>query len=273
MIARIGDPSDARLAPYRLVADPPALARAGLFAAEGRLIAPRLLASRYRTHSILVSDAALASLQPLIDRHPALDVFVAAGETISTVGGFDFHRGCLALGYRGEPLELAKLLEPGGWSPGPIVILEGINNPDNVGGIFRSAHAFGARAIVLGPHCGDPLYRKAIRTSMGTALEVPWVEATNWPGDVRELHARGYRIIALTTDRSAPPLGNALEGTTQPVALMLGSEGYGLTPEALAAADTLARIPMANDDADSLNVAAAASIALYGYTSIVDGKR
>ena len=263
MFARIDDPSDARLAPYRLVADPPALARAGLFAAEGRLVAPRLLTSRYRAHSMLVSDAALASLQPLFDRHPALDVFVAAAETISTVGGFDFHRGCLALGYRGEPLQLAELLEPGVRSLEPIVVLEGVNNPDNVGGIFRSAHAFGARLIVLGPGCGDPLYRKAIRTSMGTALEVPWVEAINWPGDVREIQARGYQIVALTTDRGAPTLGNALERATLPVALMFGSEGYGLTPEALAAAGTTARIPMPNDEADSLNVAAAASIALY----------
>ncbi len=266
MIVRIDDPSDARLAPYRLVADPPALARDGLFAAEGRLVAPRLLASRYRAHSMLVSDAALASLQPLIDRHPALDVFVAATETISTVGGFDFHRGCLALGYRGEQPTLQAALtgsEPAAMSRAPIVILEGVNNPDNVGGIFRSAHAFGARLIVFGPHCGDPLYRKAIRTSMGTALEVPWVEATSWPGDIGKIQARGYQIIALTTDRSASTLSSVLEHTTQPVALMFGSEGYGLTPDALAAADRLARIPMPNDEADSLNVAGAASIALY----------
>jgi tRNA G18 (ribose-2'-O)-methylase SpoU len=262
MIVRIDDLDDTRLAPYRMVADPAALARAGLFAAEGRLVAPRLLASRYRVHSLLVSDAALAALRPVLQTRPELDVLVAPVEIISATGGFDFHRGCLALGYRSDPLELTELLKTDADSLQPIVILEAVSNPDNIGGIFRSAHAFGAR-VVLGPGCGDPLYRKAIRTSMGATLDVAWAGARGWPEELDVLASRGYRVIALTTDAAAPPLRDALADGDGPVALLLGSEGYGLSPAVLAAARARARIPMRNAGADSLNVAAAASIGLY----------
>lgn len=266
MIARIDTSDDSRLAPYRLVAAPAELARAGLFAAEGRLVAPRLIASRYRVHSLLLSDAALETLRPVLETRPDIEVLVAPVEIISAVGGFDFHRGCLGLGHRGEPDTLeAKLAESEDVSLGgaPVVILEGVNNPDNIGGIFRSAHALGGRGIVLGPGCGDPLYRKAIRTSMGTALQFPWVEARDWPGAIGRIRERGYRVLALTTDPAAPRLRDAVATSASPVALLLGSEGFGLSPDALAAADIHARIPMPNADADSLNVVAAASIALY----------
>lgn len=224
---------------------------------------PRLLASRYRVHSVLMTDAAHDAMQPLLVAHPGVEVLVAPPDVVNGIGGIKFHRGCLALGYREEPRELEELLEPGALSPEPFVILEGVSNPDNIGGIFRSAHAFDARGIVLGPRCGDPLYRKAIRTSMGTSLQLPWVEAHDWPAAIDRIRARGYRVIALTTDPGAPPIRDAAAASASPVALLLGSEGFGLSPEALAAADTTARIPMPNADADSLNVTAAASIAMY----------
>ena len=264
MIVHIDDPADTRLAPYRMVAAPRELAREGLFAAEGRLVLPRLLTSRYRTHSVLVSHAALDALRPLLDLHPDVDVYVTTGDAMSALGGVDFHRGCLALGHRGPAHAIGDILPPldtGAPAPASIVILEGVSNPDNVGGIFRSAHAFATRAIVLGPGCADPLYRKSIRTSMGAALDVPWAEARDWPGDLRAIQARGYRVIALTTDADALPLADTI--ATAPVAFLLGSEGRGLTAPALDAADMRARISMPNAAADSLNVAAAASIALY----------
>lgn len=263
MIARIAAPDDARLTPYRMLTNPAELARAGLFAVEGRLVVPRLFASRYRTHSLLVSDTALEGLRTVLETRPDIDVMVAPVEIISAVGGFNFHRGCLALGHRGEPRDLAELLLHAPGVQGPLVVLEGVSNPDNIGGIFRSAHAFGARGVVVGSACADPLYRKAIRTSMGATLDVPWTGATEWPLTLASLTSAGYRVIALTTDASAPPLGDALAGRDRPVALMLGSEGYGLSAAAVAAASSRARIPMPNADADSLNVAAAASIALY----------
>lgn len=261
MITRIDTAGDPRIALYGLVGNPTALAREGLFVVEGRLVAPRLLASRHRVHSLLVSEPALASLGPSLATRPGIQVFVAPVEIISAAGGFNFHRGCLALAYRSEPRELPSLPDSG--RRGPVVVLEGISNPDNVGGIFRSAHAFAAERVILGPGCGDPLYRKAIRTSMGAALDVPWADAGEWPGALRAISARGYRVVALTTDATAPALADALDECDRPVALLLGSEGHGLSPAALAAADTRARIPMPHPGADSLNVAAAASIALY----------
>lgn len=263
MIARIDDAADARLAPYGLVANPAALARAGLFAVEGRLVAPRLIASRYRVHSLLVSDAALESLRPVLQTRPDIDVLVAPPALISETGGYDFHRGCLALGYRGAPRTVEALLESGTRSLEPVVILEGVSNPDNMGGIFRSAHAFGARGIVLGPGCADPLYRKSIRTSMGATLDVPWAGAGGWPAGLAAIRSAGYRVVAMTTDAGAPVLRDAIASLDRPAALLFGSEGYGLSPDALTAADLRARIPMPNADADSLNVVSAASIALY----------
>lgn len=263
------DSLDSLLGAYRSFGDPDALAREGLFAVEGRLVLPRLLASRYRVQSVLLSEAARASLEAVLAPYPDVRVLVAPADEITRIAGYDFHRGCLALGYRDE----ASGLEPGIWSPepvgaslAPVVILESVSNPDNIGGIFRSAHAFGARGVLLGPGCGDPLYRKAIRTSMGATLDVPWTTLTDWPAALATLRHHSHTIVALTTDAAAPPLRDAIAGGTGPFALMLGSEGHGLSPAALAAATLTARIPMPNAAADSLNVTAAASIALYELT-------
>ena len=232
---------------------------------------PRLLASRYRVHSVLLSEPARDALAPLLTAHPDLRVHAAPLEVISRVAGYDFHRGCLALGYREQldPVGFSRLAlledaEPGK-SNRVVVILESVSNPDNVGGIFRSAHAFGARAVLLGSGCGDPLYRKAIRTSMGATLDVPWTTLPAWPDDLEAVRERGYLIVALTPDPAAPLLHDIVAHASAPIALLLGSEGHGLTPAALARADIAARIPMTRG-ADSLNVAAAASIALYEAT-------
>jgi tRNA G18 (ribose-2'-O)-methylase SpoU len=266
MIARVMESivDDPGLAPYSLVGRPEALRREGLFAVEGRLVLPRLLASRYRVHSVLLSQAARDSVSAMLAPHPGTRVLVAPAETISDIAGFNFHRGCLALGYRAAPLPIDQLLaaDPGGATGQPILVLESVSNPDNVGGLFRSAHALGARGIVLSPGCGDPLYRKAIRTSMGATLDVAWTEAAAWPGALDEIRAAGYRIVALATDEGARPLRDVVIDSSAPIAFLLGSEGHGLTEAALKNADAVARIPMQHG-ADSLNVASAGSIALY----------
>jgi tRNA G18 (ribose-2'-O)-methylase SpoU len=272
MIARVMHSilDDSRLAPYRLVADPPALEQAGLFAVEGRLALPYLLASRYRVHSVLVSETAFAALEDVLTPRKDVQIFVAPADAMSAIAGIDFHRGALALGYRGAPETLDAVLpltEPSSPGVAPLVVLEGVNNPDNVGGIFRSAHAFGARAVLLGQGCGDPLYRKAVRTSMGTALLVPWTELHAWTDDLRRVRDRGYRLVALTPDPVASSLREVVRHSAAPIAFLVGSEGYGLSPGALASAATVARIPMLRTDADSLNVAAAVSIALYECTA------
>ena len=142
-----------------------------------------------------------------------------------------------------------------------MLVLEGVNNPDNIGGLFRSAAAFGVDLVVLGPGCSDPLYRKAIRTSMAATLQVPFVAAGEWPAALSLLRAHGFRVMALTPAADAVPLDDCPRDHPR-LALLAGAEGDGLTPAAMAAADQRVRIPIA-DGTDSLNVTVAVSIALH----------
>ncbi|MGE0041589.1 MAG: TrmH family RNA methyltransferase [Vicinamibacterales bacterium] len=251
---------DPRIADYHLVAAPGELMARGLFVVEGRLVLPRLLeAPGLRARSVLVTPAAAASLGALLAAAPA-PVYIASREVMSRVAGFDIHRGCLALAERPAPapldaLPLQRLRR--------VLVLEGVSNPDNIGGIFRSAAAFDVDGVVLGPGCGDPLYRKAIRTSMGATLGVPFVDAGAWPGALGRLRAAGLALVALTP-AGADPLPALQPGGR--VALVVGAEGPGLTPAALAEADHRVRIPTSGR-VDSLNVATAAAIALYALSA------
>jgi tRNA G18 (ribose-2'-O)-methylase SpoU len=192
----------------------------------------------------------------------AADVLVVDQATMNGIAGFNIHRGCLAIAERPEPLTLRQLPLA---TLGRAVVLEGVNNPDNVGGIFRSAAAFGVDAVVLGPGCSDPLYRKSVRTSMAATLAVPSAAAGDWPAAVRVLREHGLRVLALTPASNATSL-DALPRDLDRVALLVGTEGDGLTQEALDAADDRVRIPM-RGSADSLNVTVAASIALYHFSA------
>jgi tRNA G18 (ribose-2'-O)-methylase SpoU len=183
-------------------------------------------------------------------------VYVASQAAMNAVAGFNFHRGCLALAVRPAPVTLAGL--PLG-SLSRVVVAEGVNNPDNVGGLFRNAAALGADALVLGPDCGDPLYRKAIRTSMAASLVLPWAGAGPWPDALDELAGAGLVVVACTPDPTAP----ALHDVTLPrrSAVLVGAEGPGLSAVALGRASLRVRIPM-HGTMDSLNVATAAAIVL-----------
>ena len=245
------------VAAYRAIADPAAVARAGLFVAEGRLVVQRLLTSRkFTTRSLLVTPVAFAAIRASIPSD--VPCHVVDQSEMDQIVGFNIHRGCLALAER--PLTPALDDIPLD-EVGRVVVLEGVNNPDNVGGIFRSAAAFGVDLIVLGPRCGDPFYRKAIRTSMGATLDVPFAAAGDWPGALERLRAYGVRILALTTATDARAL-DEVSREPQRTALVLGTEGSGLTAEAAAAADARVRIRM-TDRVDSLNVTVAASIAMH----------
>ena len=168
----VDDVHDSRLQGYRLLADSRALEAAGLFAA-GRRVAARLLAAAARpgawhgaVASVLLSPAAHAQMAAIVQAHPAVPVYVAPQVVMNALAGFNIHRGCLALARRPaagavEDVDLADARR--------VVVLEGVNNPDNIGGIFRAASALGADLVLLGPGCGDPLYRKAVRTSMGAS--------------------------------------------------------------------------------------------------------
>lgn len=257
----VADPADPRLALYRGVRDPELLRHHGVFIAEGRFVVERLLGqTHFRVRSVLVTPAAHGSLDRALAA-TSCPVYIADQGIVNTIAGYNIHRGCLAVGERGS----ARTLDDLATSPRPLVVLERVGNPDNVGSTFRNAAAFGAAGVVLSPGCSDPLYRKAIRTSMAAALTVPFVTASEWPAPLTTLRATGRTLVALTLGERAEELATAaarLRG--RPLALLLGHEGAGLTREAEELADAHVRIPIA-PAADSLNVATAAAIALYEF--------
>ena len=244
---------------YGNILDPAALARDGLFVAEGRLVVRRLLASpRFKTRSVLVTPIACEAIRDVLPK--ALPCYIVDQSEMDSIVGFNIHRGCLALAERPDMPTIAQLdLE----TASRVVVLEGVNNPDNIGGIFRSAAAFDVQLVVLGPGCGDPFYRKAIRTSMAATLDVPMARADVWPAAIDLFHAAGLRVVALTPARNATPLDQRTRGGER-VALLVGAEGQGLSSAALAAASERIRI-RTTDRVDSLNVAVAASIAMHHY--------
>ena len=263
VVTRLDDQTHELLDRYRNVPDPELLARDGLFVAEGRLVVRRLLSSSpLRARSVLVTETALAALQDVLEDHPELPVFVVPQPVMNGIVGFNIHRGCLALGERPaarDPREIAL-------GARRLVVLEAVGNADNVGSIVRTSAAFGVDAVLLGPSCADPLYRKAIRTSMGAALMMPFGSLEPWPAALCELRANGIAVIGLTPASEAQPLRDVAGARRgRPFAVLLGHAGEGLSAEALAACDALARIPMAVTT-DSLNIAAAAAVALYELT-------
>ena len=262
-------PDDPRLADFDAVPDPVRLRESGRFVVEGRFAIETLLrAGRFRVRSLLLTDSthrALAADLATPD-WAGVDVYIASAAHFR-IGGYDFHRGYLALADRPAPTPLDELLDAAPRTA-PLLVLERVADPDNVGSLFRNAAAFGVGALVLSPGCADPFYRKAIRTSAGATLRLPFTTASDWPAALGLLRARGYLVAALTPPRGAAgdatvELGDFAKRRTRrrPVALVVGTEGDGLTAAALAEAD--ARVHIDTDPTvDSLNVATAAAIAL-----------
>jgi tRNA G18 (ribose-2'-O)-methylase SpoU len=257
LIAHVTRADDPRLQQYRHVGDPAWLEARGLFVAEGRLLLERLIEhGRFAVESVLLTGTALRAIESRLD--PGWLVLVADPAIVDSVTGFNFHRGCLALVHR-----------PGGASPlsdfaraRRLVLLEGVGNPDNIGGIFRSAAALGADGVLLDPRCADPFYRKAVRTSMGAVLRLPFATIESWPHGLTALGDIGFTIVALAP--SAELTVDQFAATASPdakLALLAGSEGSGLTAEARSVAHAAIRIPV-DPRSDSLNVVVAVSIAL-----------
>jgi tRNA G18 (ribose-2'-O)-methylase SpoU len=212
---------------------------------------------------------------------PEIPVYVVDQKTMNAVVGFNIHRGVLALGARGPEPELERLLDDSSC----VVVLEDLVNHDNIGGIFRNVAALagvgrGGGAVLLSPNCSDPLYRKSIRVSIGWALAVPFARLVSWPADLNRLRSSGFRVVALHPGAGARDIAAVAEelgGRGQKIALVVGTEGPGLTPECLAAADECVRIPMrgremlmgsANaEGVDSLNVGVATAIALHRFAA------
>ncbi|HBS28093.1 MAG TPA: RNA methyltransferase [Phycisphaerales bacterium] len=262
--AVVRERDDPRIADYLAVREAELLARRGLFVAESRIVVERLLASqRFAVRSLLLSETALAALTPALAAIPGEPlVFVAPRELISSLAGYPVHQGCLALAERGPATAPEALVAEAG--AGLLVALEQLGDPDNVGGVFRNARAFGADGVLLAPGGADPLYRKAIRVSMGAALRVPFARDEAWPASLDALRRAGFTVIGLTPGAGAIAIDHAAVDLppARRVALVLGSEGDGLSARALRQCDTLVRIPMA-PGVDSLNASAASAVALH----------
>lgn len=259
----IREPSDPRIPEYANLKDAALAARDGLFIAEGPLVVRELLRSRFITRSVLIERSKVEPMRDALAHVPGtVPIYEADQSVIDSITGFHLHRGVLACGQRIAPLDARQLIA----DSRTLVILEGLSNHDNVGGIFRTTAALGGphAAVLLSPGCCDPLYRKALRVSIGHALRVPFTVTELDSGLWELLAARGFPTLALTPDPAAQPL-QASASERGKLALVLGAEGPGLQPRTLdqiaRASGRHIRIPMTHG-VDSLNVVVAAGIAL-----------
>lgn len=261
-VVTIWDPTDGRVDEYRNLTDAELRQReepaAGLFMVEGLATIRHLLRSDYAVRSLLLTPARLDELAPDLAMVEAeAPIYLGDNELLRSITGFHFHRGALAAGERPPPAPWRAVAH------GPVLaVAEGIGDHENMGALFRNAAAFGVGAILLSPSCVDPLYRRAIRVSMGHVLRVPWARLEPWPAALSELRSTGYRIQAMTPDPAAVAIQRVEREVQGPVAVLIGTEGRGLSAEALASADQRVWIPMARG-VDSLNVATAAAIAFH----------
>ena len=260
-VIRITDLDDERLSDYANLTDVALRRRSepagGLYIAESPKVIARALTAGHRPRSVLVIDKWLADLEPLLGGYD-VPVFVGDPDLLQSLTGFDLHRGALASMHRPELLPVAEVLR----DARRVVVLEDIVDHTNVGAIFRSVAGLGADAVLVTPRCADPLYRRSVRVSMGTVLQVPWTRLADWPLGAGQLRDGGFHIAALALSPTAVPLDEFAAAAPDRVALVLGAEGDGLSRAALEAADTVVTIPMMHG-VDSLNVASASAVALY----------
>jgi len=256
---------DPRLAPYRILREPELLHKRGLFITESRRAVETLLTrSRFSVESVFITETAYRAMEQILTLHAAaIPIYVGTRELMNQVAGFNIHRGCLAAGSRGKALGIQDLIA-GSSAASLVVMTEGVSDPDNVGAIFRNSYAFGCAGIVLAAGSADPLYRKAIRVSLGASLVLPFAVVSDWPEPTfSSIKRAGYAVVALTPHPPAMPISPGVaKQLGKRIALLVGAEGEGLSQGALAGSDFRARIPMANG-VDSINVATSTAIALH----------
>ncbi|WP_454151071.1 TrmH family RNA methyltransferase [Microbacterium lacticum] len=263
-VVRIDDPSDPRLADYRDLTDVALRRRTepaeGLYIAESAKVIGRAVAAGHRPRSVLVQEKWLADAEALA---PDAPIYLVADDVAEELTGYAVHRGALASMQRPALPPVADIVR----GARLVLILEDIVDHTNVGAAFRAAAGLGADAVLVTPRCADPLYRRSVRVSMGTVFQVPWtrlpVDAEGgWRSAREALREAGVHVAALALAEGAVPLDAFAAARPEQVALVLGSEGDGLSRNALASADTIVTIPMAGG-VDSLNVASAAAVALW----------
>jgi tRNA G18 (ribose-2'-O)-methylase SpoU len=235
--------------------------RGDFFVAEGLFALEALVASPYPLRSLLVAENKLDAVQALVAAVPGIDAVptvVRSPAELVAITGFAFHRGVLATARRLRQPPVAEVVA----GARRLLVIEGVNDHENLGSLFRNAAALGVEGALLDPTTADPLYRRSVRVSLGHVLRVPWSRLDSWPGGLDELRAQGIVTVALTPAPDALDIDVVAADPPERVAFLVGAEGPGLTPAALAAADLRVRIPIAVD-VDSLNVATAAAIAFH----------
>ena len=227
----------------------------GLFLAEGEKVVLRALAAGYAPRAVLTEAKWLGGIEAALAGHDCT-VYVADEDVLRAVTGYRVHRGALASMQRRPLPSLDDVLA----TAQRLVVLEDLVDHTNVGAVFRNAAALGIDAVLVSPECADPLYRRSVKVSMGAVFAVPWTRADPWPDALDRVRAQGFRTLAMSPD----PRGTALPDAdlAPPVAVVLGTEGDGLTPAAMARCTASVRIPMAAG-VDSLNVAAASAVVFY----------
>jgi len=228
----------------------------GLYMAEGAKVIGRAIAAGHVPRSVLCSPRWVDSVLPLIPVGTPL--LLRSEAELEAITGYAVHRGALAAMHRPTLPSLNSLVA----TARLVVVLEGIVDHTNVGAIFRSAAGLGADAVVVSPECADPLYRRSVKVSMGTVFQVPWTRAETWPGALDDLRSLGFTVAGLALSPDAVPLDEFAARGHERIALVLGTEGDGLTRRALDRADLTVTIPM-RAGVDSLNVAAASAVAVW----------
>ncbi len=263
-VERVDRVDDERLADYVGLTDVALRSRRepelGLYLAESDKVVTRALDAGHAPRSLLLADRWVEPLAPLVERVLATGAPVYAGEpgVLEQVTGFNVHRGAIASMHRPPLRPLEDVLT----GARRVVVLEDVVDHTNVGAAFRSVAALGADAVLVTPRCADPLYRRSVRVSMGTVFQVPWTRVDPWPGGVEQLRAAGFVVAALALAPGAVTLDELAADPPERLALVLGTEGDGLAPATLSAADVVVRIPMTGG-VDSLNVAAATAVAVW----------
>lgn len=267
-VVDITDPDDPRVDDFRdlnaadrrpdLAVLPGGEAGKGLVIAEGVTVVERMIASRFAPHALLgvrgrVEQLAAALSRPELTGTPFYRV---SAEVMAAIAGFHLNRGVLAAAHRPPPLTVPEVLA----GARTVVVLEGVNDHENIGSIFRNAAGLGVDALLFGARCSDPLYRRSVRVSMGHALLVPFARCRTWPDDLAEVQQAGFSLVALTPGEGSVPLHDAVGAAR--TAFLVGAEGPGLSEATMRRCDVRARIPMSRGT-DSLNVATAAAIAFY----------
>lgn len=270
-IIRISDPSDARLEDYVGLTDVVLRMRhepeKGLYIAESASVIERALAAGHRPRSFLMAERWLEPMDDLLESAGAGDagavpVYVAEAPVLNAVAGFNVHRGALAAMHRPMQPNVDQVLSALPEGPARVVVLEDIVDHTNVGAMFRSAAALGATAVLVSPRCADPLYRRSVRVSMGAVFQVPWTRIEHWESAMGSLRSAGFVVAALALEPDAVTLDELVSAAPGRIALVMGSEGDGLSRTAIDGADVTVRIPM-QAGVDSLNVAAASAVALW----------